>query len=91
METTFENKCNILSELWMKYREEETLKDFFEYTDISLPLAFLISQNIVNERNAAIESFIEEAFVVFLTAIKIDDEGFDNLDEILVNYFDQEE
>lgn len=83
METTFENKCRILSDLWIKYRNEETLEDFFSYTDISLPLAFLISEKIVSEKNGAIESFIDEAFMLFLQAMNIEDDGFEELDEIL--------
>jgi hypothetical protein len=91
VETTFANKCKILSELWIKYRDEETLKDFFDYNDISLPLAFLLDEGVVSERNSAIDGFIEEAFVILLTALKIKDEGFDNLDDLLVDYFDEGE
>ena len=90
METTFSNKCNILSELWIKYRNEEKLADFFDYNDISLPLAFMISEGVITERNVIIEGFIEEAFIVFLAAIKIEDQGFDNLDEVLVEYLEDD-
>jgi hypothetical protein len=75
----------------MKYRNEETLKDFFDYNDISLPLAFLINEKIVTDMNMAIESFINETFIVFLTAIGIEDEGFDSLDDILVEYFQEDD
>ena len=91
MSTPFKTKCEILSELWIKYRDEETLEDFFEYNDISLPLAFLIQENIVAETNSVIESFIEESFIIFLAAIGVEDEGFDNLDEILVHFFDEDD
>lgn len=90
METTFSNKCNILSELWIKYRNEEKLADFFDYNDISLPLAFMISEGVITEHNVIIEGFIEEAFIVFLAAIKIEDQGFDNLDEVLVEYLEDD-
>jgi hypothetical protein len=89
MSTPFKTKCEILSELWMTYRNEETLKDFFEYNDLSLPLAFLLAEGIVSETNSVIEGFIEESFIIFLTAMKIEDEGFDNLDEIITNFFDE--
>jgi hypothetical protein len=89
MSTTFSAKCEILSELWIKYRDEETLEDFFEYNDLSLPLAFLISEEIVTDKNSAIEGFIDEAFILLLGAVGIEDKGFDSLDDILVNYFEE--
>ena len=81
--TTFNAKCRILSDLWIKYRNEESLEDFFSYNDVSLPLAFLLSENIIGEKNAAIESFIEETFMLFLKAVEEEDDGFEELDEIL--------
>ena len=81
--TTFSAKCRILSDLWIKYRNEESLEDFFSYNDVSLPLAFLLSENIIGEKNAAIESFIEETFMLFLKAVEVEDDGFEELDEIL--------
>lgn len=89
MLTTFSAKCEILSELWIKYRDEETLEEFFEYNDISLPLAFMISEDIVTDKNSAIEGFIEEAFILLLSAVGLEDKGFDNLDDILINYFEE--
>jgi len=86
--TTFTAKCQILSELWIKYRDEETLEDFFEYNDLSLPLAFLIAEEIVTDKNSAIEGFIEESFMLLLSAVGLEDKGFDNLDDILINYFE---
>ena len=76
-------KCKILSDLWIRYRNEETLEDFFNYNDISLPLAFLLDENVIAEKNSAIESFIEETFMLFLKAVEMDDQGFEELDEIL--------
>jgi hypothetical protein len=91
MSTPYKKKCEILSELWMTYRDEETLEDFFQYNDLSLPLAFMLKEGIVSEKNSVIEGFIEEAFMIFLAAIKVEDEGFDNLDDILVNFFDEDD
>jgi len=90
MTTPFQKKCEILAELWMKYRSEETLEDFFQYNDVSLPLAFMISEEIISEKTQIIESFIEETFIIFLAAVGAEDTGFDNLDEILVQYFEEE-
>lgn len=81
-ETTFEDKCLILSDLWMNYRYDEEFKDFVDYNDLGLPLAYTISNNIVNNTPTA-QSLIEEAFDIFLAGLGIDDGGFTSLDEIL--------
>lgn len=36
--TSFENRCNILSELWIEYRHEEDFKDFVSYNDLGLQI-----------------------------------------------------
>ncbi len=40
MATTFENKCAILADLWLNYKDNEELEDFVEYNDLGLPLAY---------------------------------------------------
>jgi len=81
--TEFESKCDILSELWLNYREEHDFYDFVKYNDIGLPLAFMISEEIVTNPTDAAQSFVIEAFDLFLQALGIEDSGFTNLNEIL--------
>ena len=81
--TTFDNKCGILSELWMSYRFDSQFEDFVQYNDIGLPLAFLIDEELVKPRPTA-KAMVEETFELLLTALKIEDAGFDSLDELLV-------
>jgi len=84
MATEFLNKCDILAELWLDYRGEADFKDFIEYNDLGLPLAFAISQEII-EKSPRAEVYIEEAFELLLAALDIQDEGFDTLDDLLMN------
>ena len=42
--TPFSDKCNVLAELWMDYREEEGFKEIMSYGDLGFPLAFAISE-----------------------------------------------
>lgn len=84
MATEFLSKCDILAELWLDYRSETDFKDFVEYNDLGLPLAFSISQEIV-ERSPRAEVYIEEAFELLLAALGIQDDGFDSLDDLLMN------
>jgi len=67
----------------MQYRFEKQFEDFVQYNDIGLPLAFLIDEELVKP-NPTAKAMIEETFELLLTALKIEDAGFDSLDELLV-------
>lgn len=84
MATDFLNKCDILAELWLDYRGEADFKDFIEYNDLGLPLAFAISQEIV-ERSPRAEVYIDEAFELLLAALDIEDGDFDSFDDLMMN------
>ena len=89
MPTTFSNKAVILADLWMNYRDDENFQDFIEYNDLGLPLAYLISANIV-ESNDYGNRFVEEAFDLLLVGLDVEDTGFETLDE-LFEYADNKE
>ena len=80
--TTFDNKCYILSELWLNYRNDEEFQDFVTYNDLGLPLAYAISEGVVKTTPMA-DAFIEETFDLLLSALGVDDAGFDNLNDLL--------
>lgn len=83
METTFENKTNILSDIWLNYRNDSEFADFIEYNDLGLPLAYAISSGIVSATDRARE-FIEETFDLLMSGLGIDeDTGFESLDDML--------
>jgi hypothetical protein len=81
--TTFEAQTEILADLWLNYKQDEEFADFIEYNDIGLPLAYVISNQIVKPTEQA-KNFINETFELLLAGFDIDeDEGFETLDEIL--------
>lgn len=80
--THFSKKCEILSELWMNYRDDMDFVDFIEYNDLGLPLAYAVFNNIVSTNPPAVE-LINETFTLLLAALNIEDEGFELLDELL--------
>lgn len=80
--TDFRNKAEILAELWMDYRDDDEFKDFVEYSDLGLPLAYAIANGIV-EASPMAEQFIEETFRLLLAALNVTDTGFYNLQELL--------
>lgn len=82
METTLENKAQILSQLWLDYRDDEEFTDFIEYNDLGLPLAYAVSTDIV-KITAQAEKMIGETFDLLLVGLEIEDTGFEDLEEVL--------
>lgn len=81
--TPFEARCSILSELWIEYRDQEDFKDFIDYNDLGLPLAFLLDEGIVKNTNKSM-LMVNETFDLFLATLGQEDQGFDSLDDLLV-------
>ena len=80
---TFSNKCGILSELWFDYRNDEDFKDFMEYNDIGLPLAYVIHGEIVQPTEIA-RQYVEETFELFAEALGVNpNEDWGTLGEML--------
>lgn len=82
-ETSFENRCNILSELWIEYRHEGDFQDFVSYNDLGLPLAFMLAEGIVTANDKS-RVMVDETFDLFLATLGTEDKGFEDLDEMLV-------
>ena len=80
--TTYENRCIILADLWLNYRDDEEFLDFMQYNDLGLPLAYLIANNIVPSTDIA-KGFVNEAFDLLLAGLNIEDVGFEGLDDVL--------
>jgi hypothetical protein len=79
---TFENKITILAELWMNYRDDEDLKDFVEYNDLGLPLAYFLMNEIVLPTSQS-ELYINETYDLFIASLQVADKKWESLDEVL--------
>jgi len=82
MTTTFSNKCEILGELWMDYREDEEFQDFVEYNDLGLPLAYMVASGIIATPTEKAEDIVNETFDLFLGSMSIKDIGFETLPDV---------
>ncbi len=80
--TPFSNKVAILADLWLGYKKDKEFKDFFEYNDLGLPLAYAVDSGIV-EASELSKTFIEETFDLLLAGLKAEDTGFESLEELL--------
>ena len=82
--TDFETRCDILSDLWLEYKHDEQFKDFIDYNDIGLPLAFTVSEGLSTITGKG-RLFINETFELFLQSLGIqEDAGYDSLDDLLM-------
>jgi hypothetical protein len=79
--TTFENKCIILSDLWLNYRQDEELQDMFNYFDLAFPLAFAEVEGIANINELG-KQLVDECWEQFITALGKEDTGFESLADL---------
>jgi hypothetical protein len=84
MATTFSNKCAILGKLWIEYADDENLKDFVEYNDLGLPLAYAVTEHLAIATDLGTQ-WIEETWDFLMASLSIEDTGFDNLDEVFAS------
>jgi hypothetical protein len=82
-ETTSENKALILSELWLGYKTDDNFEDFFSYNDLGLPLAYAVANGIVKGTEMS-NRFIDETFTLLLASLEVEDQGFEELDDIFM-------
>ena len=91
MATTFENKCAILSDLWLNYKDNEELADFVEYNDLGLPLAYLIHTELVSVNESGIV-YVDETFNLLCKGLGVDLDGeYESLYELMDLQDDDEE
>ena len=87
METTFENKCEILAEVWLDYREDPEFEDYIKYNDLALPLAWAVSRNVVAKTDK-LENFVDEGFALLLDLLSVEDDNYQSLDDLLAGAAD---
>jgi len=80
--TEFDKQCEILAELWIAYRNDESLADFFAYNDIGMPIAYCITEDLV-VANARTEEIVKETWDMLIEALEVKDTGYATLEELL--------
>ena len=87
-----ENKCRILSDLWIHNKNEEKEEDFVEeydlyelirYADLSLPLAYLINAELVTPKEESLK-LIDEAYDILVEFLELDaNEDFETFQQMI--------
>lgn len=82
MTTDFSNKIQILGEFYFAYRDDKDIKQFIEFNDLGLPLAYLASEELceVTEQGT---NYINETWNLLMTALGIEDIGFPDINTMM--------
>jgi hypothetical protein len=72
--TPFSDVANILAELWIDYREDPAIQELIAYGDLAFPLAYAISESIV-EATPLAEQYIYEVWSLLLGQLEVEDTG----------------
>jgi len=81
MPIDFADKCGILGQFWIEFREDEDLENFLDYNDIGLPMSYMIAEGLV-QANPMGEQYINETFDHFIKALDLTDEDIKDVDDL---------
>jgi hypothetical protein len=83
--TPLDKRCEILADLWIGFQSDPEFKDFIEYNDLALPLAYSIANNIIkiDYDIDRLNSFIDEAWDLLIEGLSLKDTGYDSLNDLL--------
>jgi hypothetical protein len=82
--TPFEKRCEILADLWLNYKNDVSFSDFMEYNDLGLPLAYALSNSILDySASEKAKPFVNEAWDLLLSGMGVEDIGYASLNDLL--------
>ena len=80
--TDIENQINILSSFYLNYKDDKSVREFMEFNDIGLPLAFLTAEGLCQPTELAL-IYLQETFTMLLATLGVEDTGFSSLENLL--------
>lgn len=78
----FADKTGILGQLWIEFRDDEDFKNFIEYNDIGLPLAYFTAHGLVKELTPMGDTMIEETFDMLISLLEVTENEIDEFDQV---------
>ena len=79
--TDFTKICEVLGSLYANYKYDEDLKDFIDFNDLGLPLAYFVSEDLCQVSDDGAR-YITETWQLFLASMDLKDIGWDSLDQM---------
>ncbi len=86
--TTFENKCLILSTIWLAYQDDIDFADFVLAHEMALAFANAIDEGIMATTTIA-SDLINVAYDELLAGFGLTDSGFEHMDDLVSAIQDQ--
>lgn len=80
--TNLESQIDILSNFYLNYKGDRSTREFIEFNDIGLPLAFLTAEGLCDPTEVALV-YIQQTFTLLLATLGVDDIGFNSLENLL--------
>lgn len=80
--TPHSKKAEILGALWISYKQHPSFKDYIEYNDLGLPLAYAVATDVI-EASPKATMFIDESWNILLEGLGLEDTGFEDIDDLL--------
>jgi hypothetical protein len=87
--TNLENQFDILGNFYINYKDDKSVKEFIEFNDIGLPLAFLASEGLCDPTELALV-YVQDTFNMLLATMGVEDIGFDSLEHLLATVAEAE-
>lgn len=79
--TEFEDKVDILGDMFSNHRNDEIFKNFAIANDIGLPLAYLIREGLCEVTDEG-ELYISQTWDLFIKFLGLEDIGYGDLDDV---------
>lgn len=81
--TPYTDRREILSELWVSYKDEGFFKEYIKENDLGLPLAFAKENNLIGVDTVETVNLINESFENMLALLDLNDEGWVSVDHMI--------
>lgn len=73
------DKAGVLATLWLEFKEDKEFKDFIEYNDIGLPLAYFAAEELFDSLKPLGQQYIDETFDMFVQLLGVTEEEIDEV------------
>jgi hypothetical protein len=80
--TDIDKQIDILGSFYLNYKDDKSVREFMEFNDIGLPLAFLTAEGLCQPTELAM-IYIQETFFMLLATLGVEDTGFNSLENLL--------
>ena len=81
-ETPFDTQCEILTEMWLNYRDEESVVELFDFFDMGFPMAFAHHEGLAKLEPVGKEMVIQCWAGVLEAFGHEQDTGFETLSDL---------